>query len=53
MVPEKEPGICEKCKKHTVVKLGQNDERLCNDCYKVITGQTGRNLENNCSGNDI
>ena len=53
MDPEKEPGICEKCKKHTVVKLGQSDEWLCNDCYKGIAGQTGRNLENNCSGNDI
>ena len=49
----KKPGICEKCKKHTVAKLRQSDEWLFNDCYKGIAGQTGRNLENNCSGNDI
>ena len=50
---EKEPGICEKCKKHTVMKLRQSDERLFNDCYKGIAGQTGKKLDNNCSGNNI
>ena len=29
-----QPGICDKCKKQTVVQVGQSDELLCHDCYK-------------------
>ena len=34
MDTELQPGICEKCKKQTVVQLRQSDELLCHDCYK-------------------